>query len=446
MDAQEIVLEILPRAAGLAIAGYLLLLMYSARAGFLRSTRGLAIAAFVLLVAAFWVLELVEDSLGSRFQPYRTATALSFVVVWTWLSTLVVAFSTAYAEKEPIERLVAWLRERPVNAITISGLLALALIVLCWWLGAEEAEQRSTLGPLVSAFLLGALALDLAMAFSALKSGQLGRLAGSARRGLVLTVLGCVGIPSAQLAFELVPAISLGPDGHDLRAWVMLALLALMAASARTEHFRALVILAEAETARRGGFRAFDIPRGVYLIHDETPETAFELFSELVTLPLRPDAEIPGAEESARAALEYLIPKGLVVTREFPERVRKKHGLQVTPIIWLTETPGEFRVAPTSLALLTDTLIRFMESNPNSIVLLEGIEYIMTFNDFRKVLRSLDSLNEVAWVTKARLLVTVNPKAFDPKELALLERDRNVVVGAAGVEELKRESMVLPHR
>ena len=158
-----------------------------------------------------------------------------------------------------------------------------------------------------------------------------------------------------------------------------------------------------------------------------------------MTLPLRPDAEIPGTEDSASATLEFLIPKGLVVTREFPEVIRERYNIQVTPIIWLTESPGEMRIAPTSLAMLTDTIIRFMESNPNSIVLLEGVEYLVTFNDFKRVLKALDSLNETAWITKSRLLVAVHPKAFEERDLALLERDRKVLRGAADIEELKRE-------
>ena len=104
--------------------------------------------------------------------------------------------------------------------------------------------------------------------------------------------------------------------------------------------------------------------------------------------------------------------------------------------------PGERRVAPTSLAVLTDTVIRFMESNPNSIVLLEGVEYLITFNDFRKVLRNLDSLNETTWITKTRLLIAINPKAYDDKELALLERDRKVVRGEEGIEELRKRFKV----
>jgi len=205
---------------------------------------------------------------------------------------------------------------------------------------------------------------------------------------------------------------------------------------------RGLVVTPESEKLMRDGFRPYDIPRGVYLILDPKADEVFSLFSELCTLPLRPDASIPTPEDSAKATLEFLIPNGLVVTREFPDKVREAHHLQVTPIIWLTESPGERRIAPTSLTVLMDTVMRFMEANPNSIVLIEGVEYLVTYNGFRKVLKQLDALSETTWLTKARLLVSVDPKAFDLKDLALLERDRTVVRGAEEIEELKRESTV----
>jgi hypothetical protein len=222
----------------------------------------------------------------------------------------------------------------------------------------------------------------------------------------------------------------------------MVVLFAVLVSSIKRTAFLGLIVSPEIETYKREGFRSFDIPRGVYLIFDEKADQAFGLFSELVSLPLRPDAKIPEKEESARATLEFLIPNGLVVTREFPDNIRQRHGIQTTPVIWLTESPGERRIAPTSLAVLADTLVRFMEKNPNSIVLMEGIEYLTTFSDFKKVLKQLDYLNETTWMTRARLLIAVNPKAFDAKDLALLERDRTVVEGAAGIEELKRESAV----
>jgi hypothetical protein len=58
------------------------------------------------------------------------------------------------------------------------------------------------------------------------------------------------------------------------------------------------------------------------------------------------------------------------------------------------------------------------------------------------VLGSLDALNETAWITKARLPIAINPKAFDQKDLAMLERDRMVLRGSDDIGLLRRDSRI----
>lgn len=445
MDLTEFVFETLPTAVGLVLVAYVASVIYRMRANFFQAVRSWVLVVFVASLVALWVLELMKLPVGDWGLDFHAAIDITFVVLWLWLSVFVVTLSTIYRRYNLVGQFSPWLKANPLNAITASGFVGLALIALSWAVDIrteEELKDNAWLLVLVLAYLVGAVLVDIVVMFRAAKEGQLMRLTDEARRGLMMMIIAWIGIPAVEYSFDLVLDISLGFEEYNPYGWLMVILFAIVARSVKAEQFMAIVVDAEVETTKQEGFRAFDIPRGVYLIHHEKSDAAFALFSELVTLPLRPDAEIPGKEESALATLEFLIPKGLVVTREFPDKVREKHGLQVTPIIWLTEAPGERRIAPTSLAVLADTLIRFMESNPNSIVLIEGIEYIMTFNEFKKVLRSLDSLSETAWITKARLLVTVSPKAFEARDLALLERDRKVVTGAAGLEELKRESRV----
>ncbi len=445
MDVSEFAFETLPSIVGLLLVGYVALLAYRMRADFFQVVRSWVLAAFVVSLLLLWVLELMKDALGDWALENHVAVDITFIIFWSWTSMFMVAMVTVHRLYNPVSQFWTWFAKNPVNAITVSGSVGLVLVIGAWVADIESPEQlkdNAWLLLLVLAYLISAVVANIAVPTVMVRKEQMPRLSAAANRALLIMSVAWFGIPVVEYSLDLVLEMTLGFEDYNPYAWLMAFLFAVLARSIREEHFTAIVVDAEVETTRQAGFRAFDIPRGVYLVHDDKADSAFALFSELVTLPLRPDAEIPGKEESALATLEFLIPKGLVVTREYPDKVREVHGLQVTPIIWLTESPGERRIAPTSLAVLTDTLIRFMEDNPNSIILIEGIEYIMTFNEFRKVLRSLDSLNETAWITKARLLVTVNPKAFDEKDLALLERDRTVVKGAPGIEELKRESKV----
>jgi len=119
--------------------------------------------------------------------------------------------------------------------------------------------------------------------------------------------------------------------------------------------------------------------------------------------------------------------QGLIVTRQYPKDVRTRYYIQTTPMLWLSTVAGKDNMDPAKLSLLTDFLVSFMERSQNGVVLVDGLEYLVTSNDFLRVLKSIDRWTETAMASRSRLIMSIDPKAFDPKELALLERNREVV-------------------
>ena len=73
------------------------------------------------------------------------------------------------------------------------------------------------------------------------------------------------------------------------------------------------------------------------------------------------------------------------------------------------------------------TITKFVHDNQNGVVLLDGIEYLVSNNDFNKVLRMVDQVNDHILQSTSRLILPVDPRAFDQKELALLERSMEKV-------------------
>jgi len=445
LDFETLALEILPGVLGIVLIGYVASQIYALRTQFFQVARSWALALSITALAVLWVTEILQGSIGGAFEGLNNAVGIWFVVFTIWLSAAMISLTTIYPGHNQSSEFWTWARTHPVNLITVWGAVGM-LVVLAWvidkaWSGGSWTDDGWILYAVFS-YLIVSITIDLVLPVHATRKGTLARLTREGRISMALLATAWIGIPTVEFTLDVLPEMGMGYEGVNPYSWAMVVLFAVLVSSIKRTAFLGLIVSPEIETYKREGFRSFDIPRGVYLIFDEKADQAFGLFSELVSLPLRPDAKIPEKEESARATLEFLIPNGLVVTREFPDNIRQRHGIQTTPVIWLTESPGERRIAPTSLAVLADTLVRFMEKNPNSIVLMEGIEYLTTFSDFKKVLKQLDYLNETTWMTRARLLIAVNPKAFDAKDLALLERDRTVVEGAAGIEELKRESAV----
>jgi hypothetical protein len=444
-DIVEFAMETLPSLLGLILILYALMQINRERIYFFEAARSWVMVAFMAALTVLWIFEFARTMGGGKLDKGHLYVDFTFIVTAMWLSTCMVALSSVHRRYNSIERLSVWMKEHPVNIITAWGAIAIGVLVPVWFtdLSGETAlEKNGWVLILVLLYLALSIAIDAYLALRARAKHMLPRLSREMRRDMQLIAIAWMGIPVTEFFLDAVLGIRYGFEDYNPYAWVMVFLFAAIVESISSKGFTGLIVDPEVEDVKRSGFRVFDIPRGVYLVEDERPKSAFSLFSELVTLPLNPEVEIPAKAASASETLEFLIPKGLVVTREYPETIRGTYNIQVTPIIWLTEAPGEMRVAPTSLAVLTDTIIRFMESNPNSIVLVEGVEYVVTFNDFKRVLKSLDSLNETAWVTKSRLLISIDSRAFEVKELALLERDRKVVKKAEGIEDLKRESRV----
>jgi len=119
--------------------------------------------------------------------------------------------------------------------------------------------------------------------------------------------------------------------------------------------------------------------------------------------------------------------QGLIVTRNYPKDIREKYFLQTTPVVWLSTVAGKDSTDPAKLNVLSDHLVNFMEKSNNGVVYVDGLEYLTTSNDFPRVLKAVDRWTETAMISSSSLILSFDPRAFDLKEVALLERNREVV-------------------
>lgn len=128
--------------------------------------------------------------------------------------------------------------------------------------------------------------------------------------------------------------------------------------------------------------------------------------------------------------------KGLCVTRSHPSTVRRKFTLNV-PMVWLTkeemlppEQDGadeQMYVSPTDLPRLSTILKTFTSDKSGNdlkstkVILLEGVEYLITQNDFRNVLKFLQNVKDQVVLSKSILLLPIDPSTFEQRDLSLFE-------------------------
>jgi len=120
--------------------------------------------------------------------------------------------------------------------------------------------------------------------------------------------------------------------------------------------------------------------------------------------------------------------KGLYISRTNPEQIKGRSKLENASIYWLTDSlTDEMSVSPEP-DLLFAFISDFMEKNERSVILLDGLEYLITHANFEQVLRFVQGIKDKVGVHDSRLIIPINPQALSKKEIALLEREMSKVL------------------
>ena len=121
--------------------------------------------------------------------------------------------------------------------------------------------------------------------------------------------------------------------------------------------------------------------------------------------------------------------RGLCITRTAPSRIRKDYGLKKTPIVWLTDmqTDKELVITP-QLEQLLHLITDFIDKSGRSVILLDGLDYLINTNDFKRVLHFIHHLRDRIAISDSRLILPISPLTVDKKELKLLEREVDTVI------------------
>ncbi len=160
---------------------------------------------------------------------------------------------------------------------------------------------------------------------------------------------------------------------------------------------------ARAESVDEGA--PYVVERGAcYLIKEKKPDVGYRLFQMLVQRGL----------------------PGLVITRQYPEKVRRERGVTAR-ILWLSHTPGEDFHNPTAIGALAKLISNFIDENHGeAVVLLDGVEYLSVNNGFLQTLMFVEHVNEFVMQRASIVLLPVDPDALEGNQLALLERNVEV--------------------
>jgi len=161
-----------------------------------------------------------------------------------------------------------------------------------------------------------------------------------------------------------------------------------------------IVVESVAEGSKKNPKYQLD-PAEAYIVTEKKPVKAVEIFYDLVT---------------------HGIP-GFIISREHPERLRRKYKFVRTPMLWLSRSERENTISSDDLFMLECIIEDFTRKSSESVILLDGLEYLITQTSFEKVLQYVQELIDIIILNNSRLLISLHKDALSPREYSLLERE-----------------------
>jgi len=148
-----------------------------------------------------------------------------------------------------------------------------------------------------------------------------------------------------------------------------------------------------------------EMPEGImksstYLALEKNSDNSFKLFKQIIDTGM----------------------EGLCVTRDYPEKVKKKYGLENVSMIWLSNVDRKDVIRPKNLEKFSLKLEKFL-TEKGGVILLNGLEYLITNNEFRTVLHLIQSIKDQVAINDSILMIPVNPTTLEEHQLDLLESE-----------------------
>jgi len=142
-----------------------------------------------------------------------------------------------------------------------------------------------------------------------------------------------------------------------------------------------------------------------FIVYEKKFDKSFEIFKDLVTHNI----------------------SGLAVTRTLPDSIKQKYGLEKTPFIWLSKTGNPNTISPVYLNTLMNLITDFISKGKDTVVILEGLEYLVSQNNFDLVLKFIQALRDFLIIENSRLIIPLNRDTFTQKEMAQLEKELEIL-------------------
>jgi archaellum biogenesis ATPase FlaH len=119
--------------------------------------------------------------------------------------------------------------------------------------------------------------------------------------------------------------------------------------------------------------------------------------------------------------------KGMIVTRNHPDKLHNLMASNKIDMYWLSAEDYDYVIHPWDVNLLVNTVQNFIKTNDQGIILINGLEYLSTYNDPNIIFNLISNVGETISNTNAKFFVSMDPIAIGNKFLDTIRSKGDII-------------------
>ena len=117
----------------------------------------------------------------------------------------------------------------------------------------------------------------------------------------------------------------------------------------------------------------------------------------------------------------------LVISRAPRQRIEATFGDHLNTSYWLSKTDTKESLNPHNLEKITYTIGEFLEGNRGTLVYFDGLEYLISNNDFQKVMRFIETLHEKCQLSEGVIVFPFTPEVISKRDMTQVQTEMDVL-------------------
>ncbi len=119
--------------------------------------------------------------------------------------------------------------------------------------------------------------------------------------------------------------------------------------------------------------------------------------------------------------------KGIIITRNHPDKFGQNLISNKIDMYWLSSEDFDYVIRPWEINLLINTVEEFVKQNNRGVILLNGLEYLSTYNNSKVIFNMLLRMNNIVMNTDAMFLITIDPIALGNQFLMNIKSNSEII-------------------